>query len=186
MTKSYQREKEDFLLTMQAEGMAPEITRRILRHANTIQRCAYLECSNEAADRDRVKCPSAIISFAQLNGERCLCRDYGSADLANNQHGTVPRIAVTTENAERAIARLCESLASRERCTDCLDVPGKDGLGRPCKRCEGHGDTPVASRFVPHFQGDPRGACVKIQVPSGRYDSMGGATEGVCVPTREY
>ena len=34
------------------------------------------------------------------------------------------------------------------------------------------------------FSGDPRGSCVKIQVPSGYTNDWG--KEGVCVPTREY
>lgn len=34
-----------------------------------------------------------------------------------------------------------------------------------------------------HFQGDPRGAVVKLRLPSGRHNDFGG--EGVyCVPTR--
>lgn len=33
---------------------------------------------------------------------------------------------------------------------------------------------------VPDFQGDPRGACVKLRVPSGRTDDWG--QTGLCVP----
>lgn len=40
-------------------------------------------------------------------------------------------------------------------------------------------DTPG---FVADFQGDPRGACVKIKVPSGRTDDWGRTS--MCVPTR--
>lgn len=36
----------------------------------------------------------------------------------------------------------------------------------------------------PHFGGDPRGCCVKLILPSGRYNSWGGAEDGFCVPTR--
>lgn len=32
--------------------------------------------------------------------------------------------------------------------------------------------------------GDPRGECVKLILPSGRYNSWGGAEDGYCVPTR--
>lgn len=35
----------------------------------------------------------------------------------------------------------------------------------------------------PDFQGDPRGAVVKLQVPSGFYNDWGRG--GICVPTRE-
>lgn len=36
----------------------------------------------------------------------------------------------------------------------------------------------------PVFSGDPRGACVKLRVPSGRTDDWGQV--GLCVPTRRY
>lgn len=38
--------------------------------------------------------------------------------------------------------------------------------------------------IVPTFSGDPRGACVKLVLPSGRWNSAGGAEDGYCVPTR--
>ena len=38
--------------------------------------------------------------------------------------------------------------------------------------------------IMPRFSGDPRGACVKLILPSGRYNSWGGAEKGFCVPTR--
>lgn len=147
----YQREREQFLLAMQAEGMPPDVARLILRHANTIQRCAVLECSSEAADRDRVRCPGTE--------PNCLCRDYGSYDPKGTRHGkpaphgTVPRIARTSARAEARIAALCAQVSN----------------GKP---------------FVPVFHGDPRGACVKLQVPSGKTDDWG--REGMCVPTRTY
>lgn len=34
--------------------------------------------------------------------------------------------------------------------------------------------------------GDPRGAVVKLVMPDGRYDSMGGPTDGICVPTPNW
>lgn len=41
--------------------------------------------------------------------------------------------------------------------------------------CKEHGITA-------DFSGDPRGACVKLNLPSGTYNSWGG--KGFCVPTR--
>ena len=35
---------------------------------------------------------------------------------------------------------------------------------------------------VPKTSGDPRGACVKLRVPSGKTNDWG--QEGICVPTR--
>lgn len=76
---------------------------------------------------------------------------------------------------------------------------------KPCSKCESgyvpsslskHGRCPncraqehierilKTTAFKPVFQGDPRGSCVKIAVPSGKYDDWG--KEGICVPTRRY
>lgn len=186
---TYQREREDFLLTMQAEGMPAHVARRILRHANTIQRCATLECSSEAADRDRVLCPTAKhLRSAPLDAtESCLCRDYGASDTATNRHGTIPRIAVTSANAEARITKLCAEIA--ENCANC----GRLETYRPDHGCTSCGWLDDAEQrrvrgprpiFVPHFQGDPRGACVKLSVPSGKTDDWG--RTGICVPTRTY
>lgn len=38
--------------------------------------------------------------------------------------------------------------------------------------------------IVPNFNGDPRGCCVKLILPSGRWNSFGGAEDGFCVPVR--
>jgi len=40
------------------------------------------------------------------------------------------------------------------------------------------------NRFTPCFSGDPRGATVKLKVPSGKTNDWGQI--GVCVPTRDY
>ena len=38
--------------------------------------------------------------------------------------------------------------------------------------------------ITPTFNGDPRGCCVKLLLPSGRWNSWGGAEDGFCVPVR--
>lgn len=147
---TYQRDRESFLLTMQSEGMPPDIARRILRHAQTVQRCAELACSSEAADRDRVPC-----------------------------HGDVPRIAVTSARAEARIRELCETASdSIEECGSCGAYHRAGYVGD----CRNDRERFHDWQFTPVFSGDPRGACVKIRVPSGKSDSWGG--DGICVPTR--
>ncbi len=36
----------------------------------------------------------------------------------------------------------------------------------------------------PNFQGDPRGCCVKLLLPSGHWNGWGGKEDGFCVPVR--
>lgn len=38
--------------------------------------------------------------------------------------------------------------------------------------------------IVPIFGGDPRGYVVKLRMPSGQHNTMGGAEDGIGVPTR--
>lgn len=146
---NHQVERYKFIEAMRAEGVPQDVALLVLRHANTIQRCAMLECSSEAADRDRVHCPGRIPHALLVDRERCLCRDYGSADETGKHHGMIPRIARTSDRSERRIATLLAPF-----------------------------------NVTPIFHGDPRGACVKLQVPSGKTDDWG--REGLCVPTRNY
>ena len=162
---SNQEERGRFIESMRQEGMSEADARAILRDAQTIQRCAELTCSSEAADCDRVPCPNPK-EDESCHGS-CLCRDFGTmpnrvAEEAPQEHGRVPRHEVQAWRAQNRI----------EACVARYTVP--------CTDC--HPPVTAHGSFKAIFSGDPRGACVKIIVPSGRSDSWGG--EGMCVPTR--
>ncbi len=104
-----QKDREEFIALMAKEGVSIEVSRAFLRAGATLHRLAELECSSEAADRDRVRCPGDAGIGSE--GGRCLCRDYGSyrdtpGDIG---HGTVPRIAVQ----EARITARVEKLAAK-------------------------------------------------------------------------
>lgn len=140
ITMSYEMERENFLLAMQAEGMPPEIARRILRHANTYQRQAINECNGDGPSR---------------------LKDDGARKNAN-----VLWAREQQARAERLTAQWCDKAG--------LAWEAADPLHRSV----------ITIPFSPIFQGDPRGACVKLKVPSGKTDDWG--REGICVPTRRY
>lgn len=137
---SKQRERDEFIAKITAEGVSVDDARRLMRYAATLQRIAELQCSSEAADRDRVKCPG---DYKDQPGG-CLCRDYGSHQ-GGDTHGDIPRVNVQEYRVERRVEALCAP----------------------------YGIKPV-------FQGDPRGAVVKLRVPSGKTDDWG--QTGLCVP----
>lgn len=64
------------------------------------------------------------------------------------------------------------------------DLKGKDKACGDCRAAKRITDRLNPFGIVPIFNGDPRGAVVKLQVPNGRTDDWG--REGLCVPTREY
>ena len=94
---SYQHERDQFIDRMAREGLPYRVTLTLLRCATTIQRCAELACSSEAADRDRVPCPATRNTTAKFYGP-CLC------DRPSDGHETIPRIRITDWNAERRAA----------------------------------------------------------------------------------
>ena len=95
----------------------------------------------------------------------------------NNQGVDLARLILRNASTMQRLAeRRCsvemsEAQAKREEAQDAACQ------ARIAKACEPWG-------IKPNFNGDPRGACVKLILPSGRYNSWGGAEDGFCVPTR--
>lgn len=114
---SYQKEREEFITTMIAEGLTLPEARLILRHAATLQRLAVTACNVELTPRQKKQ-----------------------------------------------------------------EARAQAGIGAICQASLEH--TIERAGIVPNFSGDPRGAVVKLRVPSGRTNDWG--QTGVCVPTLRY
>lgn len=140
-----QKEREEFISIMSQEGVRLDVARAFLRAAASLHRIAELECSSEAADRDRVRCPGKPRTPRRIEPTWCLCRDYGSFDANATRggrpdpHGTVPRIAVRGAQIEARLQKIAKA----------------NGLG-------------IITG------GDPRGAVLIVTVPSGRSNDWGG------------
>lgn len=102
---SAQRDRDEFISIMAKEGVSVDVARNLLSAEKTLHRIAELQCSSEAADRDRVKCPG---DYAP--GE-CLCRDYnGQGDESGGfQHVTLPRINVQEAKLQARVEKLCKA-----------------------------------------------------------------------------
>ena len=102
-----QTDRDEFMALMAIEGVPVDVARQLCRAAASLHRIAELQCSSEAADRDRVPCPGGA--------NDCLCRDYGSytypasVSYAPDKmgHGTVPHINVQEAQIERRVRALC-------------------------------------------------------------------------------
>lgn len=174
-----QRERDEFISIMAAEGVPLDVTRKLLSAGATLHRLAELECSSEAADRDQVPCPESGKGRPREGktgrASACLCRDYGSY---SDEPRRCPKCA-----------GLGHGLAPDERkCRKCLGtgqlpaghgtvpriaVQGQRLEARVRKLCAAHG-------LEPKFGGDPRGAALVVKVPSGKTNDWG--QTGVCVP----
>lgn len=191
---SYEIERERFIVAMKAEGMPESVARRILRHANTVQRLAVDSCNG-------VREPRHYGETITQSGRHGACgNEYDDKSFRSTLRWadvTCPDCLST--RAERLIREWCDK-ASAPVCPYC----GKPGerLAQTCGQavpddlhlyqCSGDESRREGDRFhrwsrrsfVPVFSGDPRGACVKLRVPSGKTDDWG--QTGICVPTRRY
>ena len=155
---SKQSEREAFFVAMSKEGVPLDVARLVLRHAATLQRLAELACSSEAYDRDRVRCPGATAPTGSLAEQDCLCRAYGSYQ-PQAAVSYSPLIGTHYVYGHGTVPRGNVTAAQREARIRTLLAP---------------------FNVVPVFSGDPRGAVVKLVVPSGRTDDWG--ETGLCVP----
>jgi hypothetical protein len=147
---SRSRDREEFVAIMVAEGMPLDVCRAVMRAAASLQRIAELECSSESADRDRVPCPGRQRPLA------CICEHWRSQDGQRGCGCTSPTGDADKHHPVTRIARREQSIRSTVE-----------------RICAPYG-------IKPDFQGDPRGAVVKLKVPSGRTNDWGRV--GVCVP----
>mgnify|MGYP001568317369 CR=1 FL=1 len=147
---SKQRDRDEFIALMAKEGVSTDDARKLLRYAATLHRLAELEC--------------------------------------NGDHGTVPRIAVQEDRTRRRVEALCATLPIKhvvhsgdrvvgvfddaETATKWIDQAPRDALFSTYRL--------ATQGVIPIFQGDPRGAVLKLQAPSGKTNDWGKV--GICVP----
>ena len=183
---SKQRNRDEFIAIATKEGIPVDVARKLLRYAATLHRLAELECSSEAADRDRVPCPrddKPAWSIQHEEGGHWATVAETVADPMKWFHSNLP--AYSMDHAVMAegwrvepIPCLCQDYGtynSRDHGT----VPRhavqtmkiKYRVVALCSSIPG---------IVPVFQFDPRGAVLKLRVPSGRTNDWG--QTGICVP----
>jgi len=122
-------------------------------------------------------------------------RKYDGVSLAR----AILRNAATIQHCEELV---CSSEAADRDRVQCPAIKSGNDADCACNCYEDkHCDTPRVQMQIlrarqrieaacrpwgikPNFSGDPRGCCVKLLLPSGRWNSWGGKEKGYCVPTR--
>ena len=109
--------------------------------------------------------------------------EVGQPTTTRTDNGVNERIAADAVALARLILRNAQTIQRHA-----TDLCNREVTGREMTAALRAGDRIRAAcepwGIVPHFNGDPRGACVKLLLPSGRWNSWGGKEDGYCVPTR--
>lgn len=200
---SYQTERDQFIASMEREGLPLRVTQALLRAATTLQRYAELACSSEAADRDRVPCPAATTRTVRIAGQSremprkpsgpCICEDYPAGTHAAGQHTKVTRIDLLGDRLERRIAAMLAGVFTCQACHRAQpEVNAKRIAASPvglalglaaCTYCGG-----VCGGWIMHTQGDPRGYVLRVIPPSYTKRNAGRDRfnlDSIGVPARE-
>lgn len=114
-----QKDREEFIARLSEEREALglsgpallDLARKLLRAGATLHRLAELECSSEAADRDRVPCPGI------KRPAHCICEHWHSVDSDRGcgcpvgedgaMHHPVTRIARQEQRTRFVVEGLC-------------------------------------------------------------------------------
>jgi hypothetical protein len=154
-----QREREEFIAVMVKEGVPLAVTRKVLRYSATLQRLAEAQCNGDypADNGERKVVPCS----------RCEAQWTRGSMVQDHTAPTRPMPCGDGETRRPNEAYERGSYYVPLICKDCRTADLVTAAVAP------YGITPI-------FQGDPRGAVVKLRVPSGYTNDMG--REGVCVP----
>ena len=173
-------ERGRFIERMRLEGVPEHVTRLVMRHAATLTRLAEAQCNGDYpadnGERDTVCCDTcgtawAPEAFKRSGPFRVACWQCGWRDTwSHNLRRTAAaralwgKLPVDSLHAEHGTSL---HVTTEARCPDCRMSDRVKALLAPYN-------------VEPKFQGDPRGAVVKLKVPSGKTDDWG--QEGLCVP----
>lgn len=161
---SYQRERDEFLLIAQQEGLSYDVATKLLRYAQTLHRLAVAQCNGDwPADNGERKvefCPECESGFVRSSFKKSSFK--------------------TVDNKPIRICPDCRTQELVQVSLGAMEHVKKDNglhaMNTSLKDCD-------CMKFKPLFGGDPRGCVLKIQVPSGRTNDWG--KEGICVPVRD-
>lgn len=138
-----QKDREEFVAIMAAEGVGLDLARYLMRQATTLHRLAEASCNGDGHDH-----PEGPRHWVKPDGSGTWC-------------------AVVLEPGIRRTGR-----RPFVTCPDCLSAEREADVVRVLQAAGG--------KLEPVFRGDPRGAVLKLKVPSGRTNDWG--RTGVCVP----
>ena len=150
------RYREEFVSIMAQEGVPLNVIRSLMRAAATLHRLAEDECNGVGwRDSDMPGGPRHYLRISAPGPMQTACGEAVAS--AEN----VPVTIRATKQWSRVTCPSCQVTRVELRIT---------------RICASYTVAPI----VPIFNGDPRGAVLKLKVPSGRTNDLG--QEGVCVP----
>jgi hypothetical protein len=176
---SYQRERDEFIAKAVSEGLTLDVTRRLLRYASTLQRLAVAQCNGDwpyNGDRDR---PSRVfespghldVTGAWLPSEGETEASKKAIERHDRRYTVCPKCETGGVNKSAMRTTSDKSLVSVPRpmkvCPDCRTrelvkaLLHSENTGRECVNSK----CPCFTQIKPVFNGDPRGAVLRLATP---------------------
>lgn len=183
---SYTRERDEFIKQASQEGLDLDACRKLLRYATTLQRLAEAQCNGDwpyNGDRDR----PIMIESASVKGDARDRWDKRYTVCPKCEASGVARAAMRWSRGQPP--RMGAVIGKELICPDCRTQELVNALlGKHCY-CK-HEDPKHECTcggpylFKPIFQGDPRGAVLKLATPGYPWSDDGRLGYGLYVPAR--
>lgn len=209
---SYSKERDEFISRATQEGLGLDTCLKLLRYATTLQRLAEAQCNGDYpynGDRDRpsadertvpnglynrrekwdaryTTCPkceasgvakSAMRLSASEHDNKCReCSEVGRS--TGSMTGLVHANGPTQHTFKPTPVNVCPDCRTQELVYALLAEENKE------RECGMIGDCPCKDQIKPIFQGDPRGAVLRLQTPGYPWSDDGSKGYGLYVPAR--
>lgn len=170
---SYTRERDEFISRATAEGLSLETCRKLLRYATTLQRLQEAQCNGDwpyNGDRDRPAINEWAGDLVRIKWDKRYttcprCEASGVAVSAMRYRSTVGE-----EGFERAgrVPKICPDCRTQELVEALFSTE--------------YGITMPEVKAI--FQGDPRGAVLRLATPHYPWSDDGSKGRGLYVPAR--
>ena len=191
---SYQKERDEFISRATAEGLSLDTCRKLLRYATTLQRLAEAQCNGDwpyNGDRDRpstaltqiTEHPSEethMVDTSRKARERhdaryTVCPKCEASGVAKS--AMRPSDGIWVKYGTNPVIKICPDCRTQELVYALLSTT--------CPHCKPDEiSVHYCSRVEPIFQGDPRGAVLKLATPGYPWSDDGRKGYGLYVPAR--
>lgn len=193
---TYQHERDEFISKATAEGLDLDICQKLLRYATTLQRLAEARCNGDwpyNGDRDRPPIDkfrgSIVRDMWDLDYTKCpKCNASGIARSDMRKSGYLYRVGKNLTDTwvkGGTHVKVCSDCWTQELVQACLSYwYWHDRKGIDISKSGLH-VSPNGLPIKAIFQGDPRGAVLRLATPNYPYDESGSnGARGLYVPAR--
>ena len=187
------KERDQFVINANKEGLDLATIHKLLRYATTLQRLAVAQCNGDwpyNGDRDRPSCSCAFIDHQ--HGDSCV-KEKARFDAQFTECPKCETSGVSKSSLRTSSDPACKEYDGKWKvCPDCRTQElvratlCEASKHAPLNQELQHTGVDTLCLFKPIFNGDPRGAVLVLSTPNFPYTDDGRGRGLYVPPSRRY